>query len=84
MLVLSRKKGEALLIGDHIELTILEVTNDIVKIGINAPREINVLRKELYDSVASINRTSNQLQISEADLITQFTKMKSSSKQDFI
>lgn len=58
MLVLSRKKGESLLIGDHIELSILEVTGDVVKIGIKAPKEVPILRKELFTAVEEMNRSA--------------------------
>ena len=47
MLILSRKKGESILIDENTELTILEVSGDKVRIGINAPKDVTVLRKEL-------------------------------------
>jgi carbon storage regulator len=56
MLVLSRKKGESIILQDNIEITILEVDADTVKIGINAPRDVEILRKELYTSVKETNR----------------------------
>jgi len=58
MLVLSRKKGESVILQDHIEITILEVSGDTVKIGINAPKDVEILRKELYVSVKESNRES--------------------------
>ena len=48
MLALSRKKGEALVIANNIEVTILEIKGDQVKLGITAPREVPVYRKEIY------------------------------------
>ncbi len=48
MLALSRKKGEALVINNDIEITILEIKGEQVKIGITAPKEIPVYRKEVY------------------------------------
>lgn len=51
MLILARKTGESLVIGDNIEITITEVSGDKVKIGITAPKEITVLRKELCQTV---------------------------------
>ena len=56
MLVIGRKKGESLLIGDDVEITIIKVENGSVKIAINAPREINILRKELYKEVTDENQ----------------------------
>ena len=47
MLALSRKKNEAIVIDNNIEITILEVKGDQVKIGINAPKEVPVYRKEV-------------------------------------
>ena len=48
MLVLTRKRNESKVIGDDIELSVLSVTGDKVRIGITAPREIPVFRKEVY------------------------------------
>lgn len=51
MLILSRKVGQSLYIGDGIEITITELSGDKVKIGINAPKEVQILRKELRQTV---------------------------------
>ncbi len=51
MLVLSRKKDESIIIGDDIEITIIDVRGDKVRLGINAPRNISVHRKEVYDAI---------------------------------
>ncbi|MCB2297198.1 carbon storage regulator CsrA [Clostridium tagluense] len=56
MLVIGRKKGESLLIGDDIEITIVKIENGSVKIAINAPREISILRSELYKEVIDENQ----------------------------
>lgn len=48
MLALSRKKGEALVINNNIEITVLEVKGEQVKLGITAPKEVPVYRKEVY------------------------------------
>ncbi|WP_138753697.1 carbon storage regulator CsrA [Paenibacillus sinopodophylli] len=76
MLVLTRKKGEAVLIGDDIEISILELTGDTVKIGIKAPGEVGILRKELYVSVESMNQNAEKSSITASELINQFKKMK--------
>lgn len=47
MLILSRKKGESLVIGGNIEVTVVEVSGDKVRLGINAPSDVSVLRAEL-------------------------------------
>ena len=56
MLALSRKKNEALIINNNVEVTILEVKGDQVKIGIEAPREIPVYRKEVYLQIQEANK----------------------------
>ncbi|HML16179.1 MAG TPA: carbon storage regulator [Bryobacteraceae bacterium] len=48
MLVIRRRAGEAVLIGDHIEIEILDVTHTQVKLGIRAPKQVTVLRKEIH------------------------------------
>lgn len=56
MLALSRKKNEAIVIDNNIEITILEVKGDQVKIGINAPKEVSVYRKEVYMQIQESNK----------------------------
>lgn len=56
MLALSRKKNEALIINNNIEITILEIKGDQVKIGISAPKEIPVYRKEVYLQIQEANK----------------------------
>ena len=54
MLVLSRKKNESIKIGDNIVITVVEVRGDKVRLGIEAPREISVIRSELNDRVEPV------------------------------
>lgn len=56
MLALSRKKGEALMINNDIEITILEIKGEQVKIGIAAPKEVPVYRKEVYIQIQEANK----------------------------
>ena len=51
MLVLSRKKGESIVIGDDIVVTIVEVRGDKIRLGIEAPRDVPVHRKEIRDAI---------------------------------
>ncbi len=55
MLVISRKKGESLLIGDDIEITVEKIDTSSVKISIKAPKEKVILRKEVYEKVKDEN-----------------------------
>lgn len=58
MLALSRKQGESIMIGNDIEITILDVKNDQVKIGIQAPRQVGVYRKEIYLQIQEENKNA--------------------------
>ncbi|KAF6656843.1 carbon storage regulator CsrA [Paenibacillus polymyxa] len=58
MLVLSRKKGESIIIQDHIEVTVLGVEGDTVRIGISAPKQMDIFRKEIYLCIQESNRES--------------------------
>jgi len=56
MLVLTRKPGERLVIGDNIVVTVVDVKGDNIRIGIDAPREVKVYRGEIYDAIVAENR----------------------------
>lgn len=56
MLALSRKKNEALIINNNIEITILEIKGEQVKLGISAPKEVPVYRKEVYVQIQDANK----------------------------
>ena len=58
MLALSRKQGESIVIGNNIEITVLEAKGDQVKIGISAPKSVPVYRKEIYAQIQEENRES--------------------------
>ena len=53
MLVLTRRSGESFMIGDEVSVTVLELKGKQVRIGIDAPREVSVHRKEIFDKIAS-------------------------------
>lgn len=55
MLVLSRRKGEAVIIGDGIKVTVIDVRGDQIRLGIDAPRSIAVHREEVYEQVLAEN-----------------------------
>ncbi|MGN6088798.1 MAG: carbon storage regulator CsrA [Actinomycetes bacterium] len=58
MLVLSRKVGESIVIGDDITVTVLEVRGDVVRLGINAPRSVTVHREELLRELQASNQAA--------------------------
>ena len=55
MLVLSRQRDETIMIGDEIEITVVDIRGDKVRLGINAPTRIAVHRKEVYDAIKAAN-----------------------------
>ncbi|MDR1160544.1 MAG: carbon storage regulator CsrA [Syntrophomonadaceae bacterium] len=60
MLVLNRKKGESIIISDDIEISVLEVQGEYVKLGIAAPKTIEIFRKEVYEEIIAVNRESSK------------------------
>ncbi|MBM7869460.1 MULTISPECIES: carbon storage regulator CsrA [Clostridium] len=64
MLVVTRKKGESILIGDNIEITIAKIDDGSVKIAISAPKEVTILRKELYNEVQNENKEAAKIDMS--------------------
>ena len=58
MLALSRTKNEALIINNNVEITILDIKGDQVKVGISAPKEVPIYRKEVYVQIQESNKES--------------------------
>ncbi len=58
MLVLARRKGESIVISGDIEVVVLDVRGDVVKLGINAPASVWVHRKEVYEEIVKENQTA--------------------------
>jgi len=56
MLALSRKKNEAIIVNNNVEITILDIKGDQVKLGITAPREVPIYRKEVYVQIQESNK----------------------------
>ena len=71
MLILNRKIGEGIILGDNIEIKILDIQDGKIKIGIEAPKDIPILRKEVYDAVIEENQKSIE---SEFDISVLFNK----------
>lgn len=68
MLVLTRKKGESIMIGDQVELVVLGVEGETVKLGIKAPKNVEVYRKEIYLSIQESNREASNIAVNLKDL----------------
>ncbi|USK33597.1 carbon storage regulator CsrA [Bacillus sp. F19] len=68
MLVLTRKTGEAIQIGEDIEITVISIAGDQVKIGISAPENVDIHRKEIY---LSIQEENNKAAEASLDMLAQ-------------
>lgn len=66
MLVLSRQRDESIIIGDNIVVTIVDVRGDKVRLGIEAPREVSVHRREVYEAIQRENREASKIQVDDA------------------
>ncbi len=55
MLVLTRKKGQSIMVGDEIEISVVEINGDAIRIGIKAPRAVSIYRREIYDAILEEN-----------------------------
>ena len=69
MLVFTRKSGESLMIGDEIEIRILSVGSEQVKVGIEAPRRIPVHRREVFDAIVEQNLKASASEVPSGDLL---------------
>jgi carbon storage regulator len=70
MLVLSRQRDETIMIGDEVEVTVVDIRGDKVRLGITAPKEITVHRKEVYEAIKRENRVAAQVRPEDLDPAT--------------
>lgn len=70
MLVLARKKNESILIGDQIEISVIEVKGDQVKLGIKAPKNVAVYRHEVYEAIQRENLEASRSAASLPDFMS--------------
>lgn len=75
MLVIARKEGQSFLIGDDIEVTVIKQLDGTVKLGINAPKDKVILRKELIDEVKNENKMA-QTQTMDLNALKAFNGLK--------
>ncbi len=69
MLALTRKTGDAIMINNNIEITVLEVRGDQVKIGISAPKEVSIYRKEVYLEIQKENQAAQQISMDDVEAL---------------
>jgi carbon storage regulator len=70
MLVLTRKVGEGIIIGDNIKITVIEIKGGGVRIGIEAPAEQKIYRQEVYDRICQENKEATQWNIADLDALS--------------
>ena len=76
MLVLKRKAGESIIVNENIEIKIIEVEEGRIKIGIDAPKEVSIIRKEVLDETKSENKTATQSRNIDKSALTKMLKNK--------
>lgn len=83
MLVLSRKINESIVIGDNIEVMVLEIRDNHVKLGIKAPKNISIHRQEVYEEIRVENQRASQSKASErlGNAAKAFQKRQQSNEQ---
>ncbi|MBE5918667.1 MULTISPECIES: carbon storage regulator CsrA [Pseudobutyrivibrio] len=69
MLALTRKTGDAIMINNNIEITVLEVRGDQVKIGISAPKEVSIYRKEVYLEIQKENEAAKGISMDDLEAL---------------
>ncbi len=82
MLVLSRRPNESIMIGDNIEIKVIEVKGEYVKIGINAPKSIPVHRKEIYDAIQRENIEAAKSSVADIKDLDEIFKKKQIETKD--
>ncbi|MEY8303839.1 carbon storage regulator CsrA [Anaerosalibacter bizertensis] len=73
MLILTRKKDESIVIGDNVEVKVLEINDGKVKLGIEAPKNIDIIRKELYENIQEENKKASEININ-LDMLKEIIK----------
>ncbi|MBM6997273.1 carbon storage regulator CsrA [Paenibacillus sp. DXFW5] len=80
MLVLTRKKGESIIIAEDIEITVLAIDGENVKIGVKAPKQVNIHRKEIYLAIQESNKEASS---GKQELLRKITGWNDGAKNNF-
>jgi carbon storage regulator len=80
MLVLTRKPGEGILIGDDVSIKIIEVKGGTIRIGIDAPRDKKIYRQEIYERIVEENRNAAQWDLTDLDSLSVNLSTKKNEK----
>ena len=81
MLVLSRQRDETIMIGDDVEITVVDIRGDKVRLGINAPRHIQVHRKEVYEAIKRENQQAANLSPQDVSDVVGKTNEKNKDRE---
>lgn len=77
MLVLSRKINQSIIIGDNIEIMLVDIRGDQIKLGINAPKNVKIFRKEVYEEIENQNlEASKEATADKLNILTNLVKNK--------
>ncbi|AEV88772.1 carbon storage regulator CsrA [Actinoplanes sp. SE50] len=76
MLVLTRRAGESVMIGDDVVITVLEARGDVIRLGIQAPRDVQVHREEVYRELQEANRAAASPTDEAVDAISRMVREK--------
>ncbi len=83
MLVLSRKINQSIVIGDNIEIMLVDIRGDQIKLGINAPKNVKIFRKEVYEEIESQNlEASKEATADKLNILSNFVKNKFGKKNN--
>ncbi len=82
MLVLSRKRDQSIMIGESVEITVVEVRGDVVKLGVRAPRSVSVHRKEVFEAIQRENIAAAKASKGELARLIQVVRERRSKEKE--